>query len=63
MGWASGTEIFDGIVDAAINYIPVSNQRRVFKKIINAFEGADWDCQCESKYADHPIIGKLLNGE
>ncbi|KKK82180.1 hypothetical protein LCGC14_2805990, partial [marine sediment metagenome] len=33
----------------------------VYREIIDAFEGQDWDCQCDSEYADHPIIGKLLN--
>ncbi len=60
MGWTGGTEIFDSVVEATINYIPENKQREVYKDVIGVLEGGDWDTQCESEYADHPVIGKLL---
>ena len=51
MGWCSGTELFDAIFDA----IPEENRTvELFKKIINAFENMDWDCEMESKYWRNP---------
>jgi hypothetical protein len=48
MGWCSGTELFDAVIDA----IPGKARTvELFAKIIAAFEERDWDCQLESDYA------------
>lgn len=63
MGWGSGTMIFDEVARVVIREIPRESVKPVFTKIIKAFEDADWDCQCDSDFIDHSIIGKLLNGD
>lgn len=53
MGWCSGTDLFDKVIDA----IPEEHRTvELFKKIITAFEENDWDCQYESKYYDNPMF-------
>jgi hypothetical protein len=48
MGWCSGTELFDKVIDA----IPEETRTvKLFEKIIDAFEDMDWDCEMESKYS------------
>ena len=48
MGWCSGTELFDAVIDA----IPEeARSAELFEKIISAFEDKDWDCELESDYS------------
>jgi hypothetical protein len=48
MGWASGSELYDKVIDAARDAIPDPFVRTNFhKKMIEAFEDADWDTQNE----------------
>ncbi len=48
MGWASGTELFEKIIDVAKEKIPDNDTRQAFyKEVILAFEDQDWDCQTE----------------
>lgn len=55
MGWCSGTEIFDTIVGALVDNKPV-DKKEVIKELITALENADWDCQCDSEYIQHPLV-------
>lgn len=53
MGWCSGTDLFDKVIDA----IPKNDLSvALFEKIIGAFEDNDWDCQGESKHYANPMF-------
>ena len=48
MGWASGSSLFDYLIEVAQEFIPNDKKRKEFyKRMINAFEGEDWDTQSE----------------
>lgn len=50
MGWCSGTELFDKVIDA----IPEEARTvALFEKIITAFEDRGWDCEMESNYVSN----------
>lgn len=68
MGWGRGTEIFDQVADdltsasnkrfgdphnTSLVIIPLTNLYQVLSDM-------DWDCEYESDYWDHPVIGKIL---
>jgi hypothetical protein len=58
MGWCSGTEIFDAVVEDLLN--PDLSKEDIIYNLILTLEGRDWDCQMESEYYDHPIVKKLF---
>lgn len=58
MGWASGTELFDRCIDALLDKKRTKEER--IRDVIEAFEDADWDCQQESEYYEHPVVGKVF---
>jgi heterodisulfide reductase subunit B len=48
MGWASGSDLFDSVIQSAMRYIPDKEFRKAFyKELIEAFEDADWDTESE----------------
>lgn len=48
MGWASGSGVMNEIIDTMQDEIDdVDQRRRVYKGIIEAMEGNDWDTQDE----------------
>lgn len=72
MGWGGGTEIFDQVADdlIEINYEWSGDDKLeysiVFKPLKNLYKvlsDKDWDNECESKYWDHPIIGRILGND
>ena len=55
MGWARGTELFDGVIDAALPMTMTAvNRQYLFEKILDLFMDYDWDCINESKYWENP---------
>ena len=67
MGWSSGTEIFDNVAEEIMCDKDISinddSSIRLLKVLNESLEDKDWDCQCESEYWSHPIIGKILGNE
>lgn len=48
MGWASGSQIYDEIIDCLLEEVEDKESRkRIHKKIILAFKNKDWDTACE----------------
>ena len=48
MGWSRGTALMESVMTAAIKAIPADDTRKEFyKRVIDAFEDADWDNQEE----------------
>jgi hypothetical protein len=68
MGWGGGTEIFDqvadDIIDVSWNWTRESKHEDVviplLTKLYWVLSDKDWDNECESKYWDDPVIGKIL---
>lgn len=56
MGWASGTDVFDSVVDAVIEYIPINKVEEVMEKIATPLWDGDWDTENESKYYDAYLV-------
>lgn len=60
MGWCSGTEIFDAVVDHMMEEGHCLD-REVLVVLVDALEGQDWDCQSDSKYWSNPYIQTVFN--
>ena len=70
MGWSGGTEIFDLVADELMilhikDYRPISLLEVVnpLYPLNKKLEDMDWDNQNESKYYDHPVIGRILGNK
>lgn len=54
MGWASGSEIADGVWDLVREHVPADKRKDVAKRVIRLFE--DYDCDtmegCEQLQKD-----------
>lgn len=59
MGWCSATVIFDDVVGALIGDTKLSKKATI-KKLAEALEDGDWDCQQDSAYWDHPIVQRVF---
>lgn len=67
MGWCSGTEIFDTVLDAALPHITDKAARDHFVYLIavSLWDG-DWDCEGDSNYYEefqHVLDGGEGNGQ
>lgn len=62
MGWCCATMIFDAIVGTLLDPEKPSERtvEAVIRKLIIELEGRDWDCQQDSKYANHPVVEKIF---
>ena len=49
MGWASGTDVADGVWEAVKEYIPDDKKKEVANNIIDVLEDQDWDNVQESE--------------
>lgn len=48
VGWSSGSELYDGVIEAALLAIPDLDKRVTFHmNVIDSFENEDWDTQEE----------------
>lgn len=68
MGWASGTDIFDGAVDVALSFTQANSYdegvkdhitRIVVEKMYTGVDWGDWDTQDESKYFE-PYLESVM---
>lgn len=47
MGWASGSILFDKVIDAVEPHVPAEKRKALYIELIGAFEDQDWDTQDE----------------
>lgn len=60
MGWASGSDLFSSVIYAVKPRITEEAKRKdLYKELIAAFEGADWDTQDECMGED-PAYDRAL---
>lgn len=59
MGWCSGTEIFDSVCSVLLDKKP-ADKKMVIKQLITSLEDADWDCQHDSAFWDHPLVSECF---
>lgn len=66
MGWAGGTELFDGALDIFLKHIPEELHEELIEEWYQVFKYSDWDTEDESDYfeqlkplleRDHPDWG------
>lgn len=67
MGWCSGTQIFDTVLDAALPHITdkAARDRFVYLVAVSLWDG-DWDCEGDSDYYEefkHVLDGGERNGQ
>lgn len=67
VGWCSGTEIFDTVLDAALPHITdkAARDRFVYLVAVSLWDG-DWDCEGDSDYYEefqHILDGGERNGQ
>lgn len=61
MGCASGSEVMEEIIEVAQTEVKDYKIRlRLYKGIIRALEGQDWDTQSECKGSDHAYDKALM---
>lgn len=61
MGWSSGVELFDSVVDDILELdISDKTKKKLIKKFIHYFEGHDMDGVSESKHADNKLFISAL---
>ncbi len=60
MGWASGGDLVHAIIRSAKKNVPDEKARtKLYRDVVNAFEGHDWDTQPEALGFD-PVFDKLM---
>lgn len=47
MGWSSGSELFNKVIEAIKPRIPDEERKAIYLDLIPAFEDQDWDTQDE----------------
>lgn len=56
MGWGSGSDVFSGVIKAAIKHIPDAEKRKAFyADVYPAFSDHDWDTQPDC-FQDDPVF-------
>jgi hypothetical protein len=65
MGWCSATRIFDPICNFVVakSSAPKKEKIAFLKLIIRKLQEDDWDCESESDFWEHPIVGPLLGND
>jgi hypothetical protein len=63
MGWAGGTEVFDGALNIFLKYVPEEDIDTVLMQWYDVVSEGDWDTQADSDYYDmlEPVL--RANGE
>ena len=62
MGWCGGTEVFDDVMDAVIEYVPDEDTRRsIAVKVAEALWAGDWDCEADSLYYEEYLVPIMLD--
>lgn len=61
MGWSSGTELFEKVIKVVKSSASDRHlRRRLYMKLIPAFQEADWDCETECLGIDPAYDGALM---
>lgn len=61
MGWASGSDLMAEVIAILVDTVPQYEKRKViYKRLINAFEYHDWDCQQDCLELDE-AFDEVLN--
>lgn len=61
MGWCSATEIFDSVAGFVLKAdAPKELKFEVLKKLADALEDQDWDCQEDSAYYNYPLVESVF---
>lgn len=60
MGWCSGTRVFDAVAKALLSENEELDKKQVLKYVILALQDADWDCEQDSDYWDHPLVREVF---
>ena len=61
MGWASGSSLFDAIIEAVMDEVPDKEKRkRIYKPIFDEFQAHDWDTEDECVGLD-PAYDEMYN--
>jgi len=61
MGWSKGTDIVTGLIEVLVVEVPNEEARvRIYKKVIDVCEDADWDTQGECRGLD-PAYDRALH--
>jgi hypothetical protein len=61
MGWCSGTEVFDPVVNKVLQQdIGDANKTAIIIALIKALQDMDWDCESDSDYWDHALVRKAF---
>lgn len=61
MGWCSGTDIFDRMVQVILKTKTSDDEKyTLIYALGEVLEDEDWDCQGDSDYLDEPIVKKAL---
>lgn len=60
MGWASGSELYDEVMDVLCDHVTERKSlvRTFADKVAEAFEDYDWDTQDDSRWYQHLFIDK-----
>lgn len=65
MGWGSGTELFDNVVDKALELFDVPPDDHLIQEVVDAmyeaFVCSDWDNEGDSKYWFPYLLETLHN--
>lgn len=56
MGWCSGTEIFDGVIDVIAPIVEPERLPGIAEHIAEMLWNGDWDCEEDSKYYDELLV-------
>jgi hypothetical protein len=62
MGWASGSELMSDVITAVQECVPEGSRKNLYRKLIAAFETADWDTQDECAGLDPEFDEALEEG-
>ena len=61
MGWCSGTDIFDPVVNKVLQQdIDDKQKTKIIIALIEALQEHDWDCESDSDYWEHPLVRKAF---
>lgn len=61
MGWCSGTDIFDRVVEMILKTNTSDDEKyKLIYALGEVLEGNDWDCQGDSDYRNEPLVRKAL---
>lgn len=60
MGWGSATVIFDNVCKSLLKVDKPLTVEETICSLVIELENADWDCQQDSDYWNHPIVQKIM---